>query len=83
MYPILIKFACTIIAGAILFSPPAQPTEPPTYDNLKLENAQNIADLSDRSVKAWMDNRGRIMILFAEEKPIAPYTLLHSTWMPR
>jgi hypothetical protein len=65
----------------ILFSPSSQPKQD---NNIKrLENAQSIADRSGRTVKVWMDKGGHVNLLFDGDKPVEPYTMLHSTWKPR
>ena len=34
-------------------------------------------------VSVWMDKNGHVNIQPASDKPIDPYTMLHSTWKPR
>lgn len=82
LHPVMLKLFGLIIASAIIFSPT---TDNKSIVNEKhnLENAQTIADRSGKAVKVWMDKGGHVNIQFATEKPIEPYVMLHSTWMPR
>jgi len=79
---IMIKFLGLIVAGAILFSPTSQP-EPMPQPTARIENAQTIADQLNQPVKVWMDGIGHVNILPADQPPQVPFTILHSTWMPR
>jgi hypothetical protein len=79
--PIMAKFIGLIIVGMLIFSP-TPPVQPINQKN-NLENAQTIADRYGKPVSVWMNEKGQVNIQLASDKPIPPYTILHSTWVPR
>lgn len=81
MHPVMIKFIGLIVVSMIAFSPSTD--KPIVNEKHNLENAQTIADRSGKEVKVWMDKQGHVNIQLATDKPIEPYTILHSTWIPR
>lgn len=84
---LMTKLFGAIIVSMLFFSPLNSVTQPNKQltenDNMTLENAQLIADKTGKPVKVWMDNTGHVLIEPADQKPITPYTIYHSTWNPR
>lgn len=84
---LMAKLFGAIIVSLLFLSPVntlTQQNKPPTENsNMNLENAQLLADKTGKPVKVWMDKTGHVLIEPADQKPIAPYTIYHSTWVPR
>jgi hypothetical protein len=78
----MLKLLGIILAGVLVLSPTSSP-EPAPQPTARIENAQAIADKLHKPIKVWMDGIGHVNILPADQAPQTPFTILHSTWMPK
>lgn len=85
---LILKFGAILLAGVVLLSNPIQENnnnyKPQIVsENHNIENAQIIANRLKKPVTVWLNKGGHVNIQPADEKPIEPYTIYHSTWYPR